>query len=52
MKKLTLAASSLHSSKGRMLIVVLTIALFVISAGAPSCPLASVNNPSHTGDLK
>ena len=39
MKKLTLAASSLYSSKGRMLIVVLTIALFVISAGAPSCAI-------------
>ena len=39
MKKLTLTASSLHSSKGRMLIVVLTIALFVISAGAPSCAI-------------
>ena len=40
MKKLTLAASSLHSSKGRMLIVVLAIAaMFVISAGAPSCAI-------------
>jgi hypothetical protein len=39
MKKLTLAASNLNSTKGRMLIAILTIALFVISAGAPSCAI-------------
>ena len=38
-KEMTLATSSLHSTKGRMLIVILTIALFVISAGAPSCTI-------------
>ena len=35
-KEMTLLASEMHSSKGRMLIVVLTIALFVLSAAAPS----------------
>ena len=43
MKKLTnemtLAASQMFSSKGRMLIAILTIALFVLSAGAPSCTI-------------
>ena len=35
-KEITLLASEMHSSKGRMLIVILTIALFVLSAAAPS----------------
>ena len=38
-KQLTLAASSLHSNKARLVIAILTIALFVISAGAPSCAI-------------
>ena len=36
MKKLTLIASVLHSKKVRLLIAVLAIALFVLSAGAPN----------------
>ena len=35
-KEMTLFASQMHSGKGRMLVVVLTIALFVLSAAAPS----------------
>ena len=35
-KEFTLLASTLHSKKGRMIILVLTIALFVLSAGAPN----------------
>ena len=35
-KEMTLLASEMHSSKGRMLVVVMTIALFVLSAAAPS----------------
>ena len=38
-KEMTLAASRMHSSKGRILIAVLTIALFVLSAGAPSATI-------------
>ncbi|MDK2981609.1 MAG: hypothetical protein PWQ55_1956 [Chloroflexota bacterium] len=38
-KQLTLAASSLQGKNGRMIVAVLTIALFVISAGAPSCAI-------------
>jgi len=35
-KELTLFASQMSGSKGRMLVIILTIALFVLSAGAPS----------------
>ena len=35
-KEMTLFASEMHSREGRTLIVVLTIALFVLSAAAPS----------------
>ena len=35
-KEMTLLASEMHSSKGHMLIVVMTITLFVLSAAAPS----------------
>ena len=35
-KKFTLLASTLHSKNGRMIVLVLTIALFVLSAGAPN----------------
>ena len=35
-KEMTLLASQMHSGKGRMLVVVMTIALFVLSAAAPS----------------
>jgi len=34
-KDLTILASTLHSNKGHMIVLVLTIALFVLSAGAP-----------------
>ncbi len=44
MKKLTLAASNLNSTKGRMLIAILTIALFVISAERLPAPSVSENN--------
>jgi hypothetical protein len=37
--KLTLIVSALHSNKGRILIAILTIALFVISAGAPNATI-------------
>jgi hypothetical protein len=35
-KELTLIASQMSGRKGRVLVAVLTIALFVLSAGAPS----------------
>ena len=35
-KEFTLLASNLHSKKGRLIVLVLTIALFVLSAGAPN----------------
>jgi hypothetical protein len=38
-KELTLLSSLLHSSKGRTVIAVLTIALFVLSAGAPNATI-------------
>jgi hypothetical protein len=38
-KNLTLLSSSLHSSKGRTIIAVITIALFVLSAGAPNATI-------------
>jgi hypothetical protein len=37
--QLTLLSSAAHSSKGRLLIMVATIALFVISAGAPNATI-------------
>ena len=38
-KKLTLVASRLHSPKGRLLLFILSIALFVVSAGAPAATI-------------
>jgi hypothetical protein len=35
-KEFTLIASSLNSKKGSLIVLVLTIALFVLSAGAPN----------------
>lgn len=35
-KKITFLACTLHSNEGRLIILVLTIALFILSAGAPS----------------
>ena len=35
-KEFTLLASILHSKNGHMIVLVLTIALFVLSAGAPN----------------
>ncbi len=35
-KEFTLLASTLHSNKGRLIVLVLSIALFVLSDGAPS----------------
>ena len=35
-KEFTVIASALNSKKGRMIVLVLTIALFVLSAGAPN----------------
>ena len=35
-KEFTLLVSSLNGKKGRMIVLVLTIALFVLSAGAPN----------------
>ncbi len=35
-KEVTLLVSSLNSKKGRLIVLVLTIALFVLSAGAPN----------------
>ena len=35
-KEFTLLAGSLNSKKGRMIVLVLTIALFILSAGAPN----------------
>ncbi len=44
MKKLnqevTLIASQLQSRKGRLLLVVLSVALFVLSAGAPAATIS------------
>ena len=34
-KEFTLIASSINSKNGRLVILVLTIALFILSAGAP-----------------
>ena len=39
-KELTLAASQLAGKKGRVVIAILTIALFVLSAGAPSATIS------------
>jgi len=36
MKKLTLIAGALYSKKARLIIAVVAIALFVLSAGAPN----------------
>ena len=36
MKNLTRLATILHSKKARLVIAILTIALFVLSAGAPN----------------
>ena len=38
-KEFTLLASTLHSNKGRLVIMVLTIALFILGAGAPSATI-------------
>ncbi len=38
-KELTLISSTLHSSKGRTVIAILTIALFVLAAGAPNATI-------------
>lgn len=38
-KNLTLIASLLYSAKGRILVTLLTIALFVIGAGAPAATI-------------
>ena len=38
-KEFALITSVLHSSKGRILIAILTIALFVLSAGAPNATI-------------
>ena len=38
-KTLVLLATQIHSSKSRMLLFVLTAVLFVVSAGAPNCPI-------------
>ncbi len=38
-KEFTLITSALHSSKGRTVIAILTIALFVLSAGAPNATI-------------
>jgi hypothetical protein len=35
-KELTVFASALHSKKGRTIVLVLAIALFILSAGAPN----------------
>jgi len=37
--KLTLAVASLNGKKGRLVILALTIALFVLSAGAPNASI-------------
>ncbi len=39
-KEITLMASSLHGKKGRLLLVVLSVALFVLSAGAPAATIS------------
>ncbi|MCJ7518589.1 MAG: hypothetical protein MUO42_02830 [Anaerolineaceae bacterium] len=38
-KELTLIASAFHTSKGRTVIAILTLALFVLSAGAPNATI-------------
>ncbi|HUV16115.1 MAG TPA: hypothetical protein VMW28_06090 [Pelolinea sp.] len=38
-KDLTLFASTLTSRKGRLVIMIITIALFVLSAGAPNATI-------------
>ncbi|MCD6577147.1 MAG: hypothetical protein J7K66_03935 [Anaerolineaceae bacterium] len=38
-KEFTLLASTLHSKKARLVILVLTLALFVLSAGAPNASI-------------
>ncbi len=38
-KELILAASALRSSKGRLAIMIITIILFVLSAGAPNATI-------------
>jgi len=38
-KEFTLLASTLHSRKARIAILVLTLALFVLSAGAPNASI-------------
>ena len=37
--ELVLAASAVRSSKGRLVIMILTIILFVLSAGAPNATI-------------
>lgn len=38
-KNLTSIATQLQGSQGRFLVFVLTLVMFVISAGAPNCPI-------------
>jgi hypothetical protein len=38
-KEFTLLASSVNGNKGRLIVLVLTIALFVLSAGAPNATI-------------
>lgn len=38
-KTLVLMANQFQGSNGRFLLFLLTVALFVISAGAPNCPI-------------
>lgn len=38
-KTLISMANQFQSSNGRVLLFLLTVALFVISAGAPNCPI-------------
>ena len=39
-KEMTLLASSLQGNKGRLLLIVASIALFVLSAGAPAASVS------------
>ncbi|HUV16114.1 MAG TPA: hypothetical protein VMW28_06085 [Pelolinea sp.] len=38
-KEITLFASAFHGKKGRLIIMVFTIALFILSAGAPNATI-------------
>jgi len=39
-REMTLLAGQLTGGKGRVLIVILTVALFILSAGAPSATIS------------